>query len=951
VALELIIGPAHAGKIAALYERYLAELAAGRTAALVVPDQTAKTVTERELLSRETGVVGADVVTFDTLFERIARATGDRRPVLHGAARQVLLRRALPEATSALAARFDRLGSALLGPDDVRAAGDVALAESYATWWAALDAAQRVDRARLRIEVIAAVRRDVSAWPAGEALFAQGFDDLSLAQETLLTLIAQRSRAVVSLPYEAGRSPFVVLKPVVGRLADLAGSDGIVELAPGSFDRDSGLAALERRLGEAEPDRSAAAPDLTGIATAEVEGERGEAEVVVGCVAEALREGVSGQRIAIIGPRGAADRTRLVRQLREAGIEAVGKEQLALVKTPFGRALIALLGLAWAPEPTDTDRLTWLRSPWSGAPAHLVERSERPMRRSLDTLDNAIEKAGEPLLRALALPPGSRGGESAAGEVAAAVRGMVQRAHGDRAPVATTTVREDVAVAAGVLSYLQTLELIEPAPSRSEVRDLLAELTVSMRQTRADAICILDPRDARTIDVDVAIVLGLEEPMFGVGTSAAQDPLVEAPDQSDVARHLVYSAVTRPRRRLVLVRRVSDDEGSPLAATAIWEDLMTAAGDPPPTYRRRFSDAVLPLTEAPTVRERARSIAHLAATDRPEALRLAGVAGVSGAIRRAVAAPRRNTRLVDPRVVDVLRAREMFGVTEIDRFGDCSQIWFIERRLRPSVIDQSIDNRLRVGTLAHTVLGRFYKEVPALLQTTVIGPDDADRAMVEMVRIVDEEMVKLQPVVAGDPLTLELLGWGLRRDLARLIQQAARNAAPLVPTEFEVAFGGRGAQPGRKEGLNVGPAHVSGKIDRIDADPAFTARAMVVDYKTSTISTGAEIIRDGKLQIPLYLLALREVLGREPVGGLLVSIRKGHVRGIVDVDELDVLPANTARADRLSHDDFESALEAARSEAAARVLRIRDGDVRHDPQKSTLCTRFCDYRGICRVAL
>ena len=950
MALELIIGPAHAGKIAALYERYLAELAAGRTAALVVPDQTAKAVTERELLARATGVVGADVVTFDTLFERIAHATGDRRAVLHGAARQVLLRRTLPEAPTTFAARFDRLGSALLGPDDVRAAGDAVLAESYTAWWAALDAGRLVDRARLRIEVIAALRRDVAAWPAGEALFAQGFDDLSLAQETLLTLIGQRARAVVSLPYEAGRSPFNVLKPVVGRLADLAGSDGIVELAAGAFDRDLGLAALEQRLGEVDPDRRAAPPALTGIALAEVEGERGEAEVVVGCVAEALRGGTAGQRIAIISPRGAADRPRLVCQLREAGIEAVGKEQRALVKTPFGRALVALLGLAWASEPTDSDRLIWLRSPWSGAPAHLVERSERPMRRSLDTLENAIEKAGEPLLRALALPPGSRGETSAAREVAAAVRGMVQRAHGDRAPVATTAVRDDAAIAAAVLSYLQTLALVKPAPSRSEVRELLAELPVSAHQTRADAIRILDPRDARTIDVDVAIVLGLEEPTFGVSMAATQDPLVEAPDQSDVARHLVYSAVTRPRRRLVLVRRVSDDEGSPLATTAIWEDLLVAAGGPAMTYRRRFSDVVLPLTEASTVRERARSIAYLAATDRPEALRLAGVAGVSGAIRRAVAAPRRSTRLVDPRVVDVLRAREMFGVTELDRYGDCSQIWFVERRLRPNVIDQTIDNRLRVGTLIHTVLGRFYKEVPALLRTTVIGPNEAEQAMVEMARIVDEELVKLRPIAAGDALTLELLGWGLRRDLARLIQQAARNPAPLVPTEFEVAFGGRAAQTGRKEGLDIGPARVSGKIDRIDADPAFTARAMVVDYKTSTISTGAEIMRGGKLQIPLYLLALREVLGREPVGGVLVSIRKGHVRGIVDADELDVVPVNIARADRLAHDDFEAALEAARSEAAARVLRMREGDVRHDPRTNDLCNRYCDYRGICRVA-
>ena len=85
-------------------------------------------------------------------------------------------------------------------------------------------------------------------------------------------------------------------------------------------------------------------------------------------------------------------------------------------------------------------------------------------------------------------------------------------------------------------------------------------------------------------------------------------------------------------------------------------------------------------------------------------------------------------------------------------------------------------------------------------------------------------------------------------------------------------------------------------------------------------------------------------------GGVLVSIRKGHVRGILDEDELDVLPPDASREDRLTHEEFEAVLEAARAEAAHRVERIRAGDVRHDPRNATVWDRFCEYGGICRVA-
>jgi len=943
VALELIIGPAHAGKVAELHARYLADLAAGRPAVLVVPDQAAKARTQAELLARAPALVGADVATFDDLFERVLRDLGDIRPVLRGTARRLLLRRALPTASEALATRLGRLGSSLIGPEEARELGDERLAEAYAAWWAALDAQPALDRGRMRLEAVWALRGDVAAWPAGRRLLAEGFEDLSAAQEALLDVVAQRAGAVASLPYEAGRPAFAVLQPAVERLAELAGSAGISELRPGGFGRADDLERLERRLGEPDPDARGPAPEGDAIAVWEVEGERGEAEAVLVEVARALRAGTPGERIAVVAPRGADGRERLVRELRDAGIAVAAPRRLPLQHTPFGRALLALLALAWDAHPGDDAKLVWLRSPWSGAPANLVERCERQLRRSTSTLTAALTEAGDPVRRALALPAGVRGDGAAAEEAATAVRAMLARAHGTSAPAADADVRRDAALAADVLRALAELGELRPAPGRDEVRDLLGQVLVREPDAPEHAVAVLDPRAARTADVDVLVAVGLEEPMYGAPPTG--DPLAEGPDRAELARHLVYATATRPRERLVLVWRTADDEGRTAPAPAIWEDLMAAAGEPA-AQRRRFCDATLPLEEAPTTRERARAIALMASADRERALQLAGEAGIAQAIRRAIAVHRRRLQLDDVRILDELAATERFNATALELFGDCSSKWFVERQLGLREIDRPIDDRLAVGSLSHKALARFYREVPARLGSTAVTADRIDEALVELRRIVDEVVGDVAPIRPGDALALRLMAWSLQRDLARLVRRAARAEAPLVPSEFEVPFGGA------RGGLDVGPARVTGQIDRIDIDPAFTARAVVVDYKTSTISTGPKILEEERLQLPLYMLALREVLGREPVGGLYVSIRKGAVRGIVDASQDDVLPAGLSRDDRLEHEDFEAALEAARTRAAERIERIRAGAIGHDPrggEKGPVCARFCGYAGICRV--
>jgi len=96
MALTLLAGPANAGKVALLLERYLATLA--REPFLIVPNRSDVDRVERELLASCGALLGGDIGTFDDLFKRLARDGGEHRPVATDAQRALIVRRALGRA-------------------------------------------------------------------------------------------------------------------------------------------------------------------------------------------------------------------------------------------------------------------------------------------------------------------------------------------------------------------------------------------------------------------------------------------------------------------------------------------------------------------------------------------------------------------------------------------------------------------------------------------------------------------------------------------------------------------------------------------------------------------------------------------------------------------------------------------------------------------------------------
>ena len=190
----------------------------------------------------------------------------------------------------------------------------------------------------------------------------------------------------------------------------------------------------------------------------------------------------------------------------------------------------------------------------------------------------------------------------------------------------------------------------------------------------------------------------------------------------------------------------------------------------------------------------------------------------------------------------------------------------------------------------------------------------------------------------------------LSHDLEKLVRREAESRSQLVPDRFEVSFGYERSAQELQRGLDLGGFTVSGKIDRIDRDP-FGARGIVVDYKSGKTAYSARRIEDDlHLQIPLYMLVLRDLVGIEPLGGVYRALAgEGVARGLLRAEARDDGVPDYPRNDYVDEEAFWGQIERAQDHAREQVERIRAGDVRHDPKGGFPCPTWCDKWPMCRV--
>ncbi len=970
--LALLVGPANAGKVARLLDRYLADL--DREPFLVVPNRAEVDRVERDLLARRPALLGGTIGTFDDLFETIARGDAGHRPVVTDAQRALVLHRVLAVASlnglgpsarfagfgDTLLAAISELESGLVDPADV----DGDLAELYGAYREELERLVLWDRDLERRHAAERVEGELSAWD-GRPVLAYGFEDLTGAQWALLQALAGRAEVTVSLPYEPGRPAFAALARTATDLAGLA--DGHVEELPPAYGEIAhpALAHLERAL-FADGPRTDPPPLEGAVRFLEGAGSRGALELVADEVLRLLRDGTAAEAIGLVCPSLERLRAPLETAFSTAGVPYAVEGRTRLGQTPFGHALLSALRFLWhAGERRDL--FGFLRSPYSGLPrshADYLEGRLRGLGIRTEIEDRVVRLRGQPL-------PLLDGVRAAANPVEAArvlAGGMLRAAHGLEAPPVGEPAQLDLRSYEAVSRLLRELEGWGELAGELTREDTLAALERASVRLGGGAepgrVAVLDLLRARTRRFESVFILGLEE--GSLPRRASTSPFLDdearrrldertrsrlvRPEPVARERFLFYAACTRPSRRLYLVREAATDDGAPRVASPFWDETR-ALFDPSEvarwTRRRPLSALTWPLEEAPTVRERLRALAALAVEDAPGAEALALANGWERRIHRARSAFARRTGLTSPAVLADLGARTTFNVTELEAFASCSSIWLVERVVSPRSIDAEVDARLR-GSLAHTTLHRFYAGLPKELGTERVDVARVEDAVRFLRSCFDDAIAGVRQELSE--LERRELEGQLWRDLELFVRDEAAAETPLVPRRFEVSFGTERSAPELQRGLELGDFALSGKIDRIDVDP-FSARGIVWDYKSGkTAFSAAKIDSELKLQIPLYMLVLRDLVGIEPLGGLYRALAgEREARGLLRASARDDGVAGFQKNDYRDEDEFWAQIDRATEHARGFVGRIRAGDVRHDPLGDAGCPSWCDLAPMCRV--
>jgi ATP-dependent helicase/DNAse subunit B len=973
MGLSLVAGPANAGKVALLLERYLARL--DDEPFLIVPNRSDVDRVERDLLARCGCLLRGSIVTFDDLFERIVAPDPERLPVVSQAQRVLVARRAVDEVMHAdgfalaRSARFagfvdtllttlSELESGLLDPGDL----DGELAALYSGYRVELERLRLWDRDLLRRRACERLQGELDAWH-GEPVFAYGFEDLTAAEWSLLEALAGRAEVDVSLPYEPGRAAFASLRRTAEDLAALA-EGRATELPARSLEYTApALAHLERTLFE----QSVAPLPPTGGAVRFLEGAgtRGTLELVGGELLDLLRDGVPAEQIALVVPTAERYRAALDTVLGGFGIPYVLESRRRLGATPFGHALVSLLRFAWSGGGR-RELFAFLRSSYSGLARSSVDYVEGRLRgRAVESPDRVVEETERLREAPLVALRDLRAAASPIEGVRALLASMLRSAYGVDAPPAGETSRLDLRSFGAATRLLDELDDWQRYGEPLGTDDLIAALEraeVGTSQAEPGRVAVLDLLRARTRRFDVVFVLGLEEgslprrerssPFLDDDRRRALGARLERPDSVSRDRYLFYTACTRATSRLYLVREAATDEGSPREASPFWHDTAAAfdAEDVArATTRRPLSQLTWPLDTAPTERERVRSLARLSADKDSEGLAfaLADVNEWTRRLNRARTAFDRNARLRNPAVLAELGNRTTFSATELERFVDCSSAWLFERVISPKTIDAQADAMLR-GSVAHQTLYAFYGGLPKELSSDRVTEENLDAALAFLERCLDDALRTGVRLELGDVDAAELRE-GLWRDLERFVTEESRSELVLLPRRFEVGFGSERSAPELQRGLELGDGlFLSGKIDRIDVDP-FSARGIVQDYKSGKGSHSARQIDDERrLQVPLYMLVLRDLVGIEPLGGVYRALSGSRgARGMLRAEAREDLPGFADR-DYLDELAFWGQIDTARDRAREAAQRMRAGDVKHDPRGGE-CPSWCDLWTMCRV--
>ncbi|MDQ6607814.1 MAG: PD-(D/E)XK nuclease family protein [Actinomycetota bacterium] len=971
--LTLVLGPANSAKAGAVLGAYAD--ASRRDGTLVVPTATDARHYERELAGQQ--AVFGSVLTFTGLAREIAARSGYSSRGLSGRQRERVLRRAVGSC------RLRALSASAGAPGFAAAAGDL-IAElqrslvtpqrfaAALTAWAAqdarrgpyaeelaglyrayvreLDRLQRVDAELFAWRALDSLRATPGSWGTTPVFF-YGFDDLLGIERDAVETLARVAgvQVMVSLTYEPGRSALSARAGVVEELRAIAGEVRELPALDEHYESAArrALHHLERNLFEPEVQRI---DPGASVRLLEAGGERAEAELVAAEVLELLRAGVPADEIVVVCRSLARSAPLLELVFERYGIAAWSDRRIPVQHTALGRSITALARCALL-EPgaaAASELLTYLRAPGRLDRLEVADALEAEIRRGgLLSAEQARQRLGWRLEEIDAL----RAAADPAAELARQARRLLAAPHRAQAPVLDPGEELDAGALAAILTAVAELEELGERLSGPELIELLERLELPARTPpHRGAVLLSEPLGIRARRFRAVFVCGLcegEFPLPGAGEPFLSDErrhelalasglrLMAREDALGLERYLLYTSVSRASELVAFSYRSSDEEGNLVLPSPFIADLADLFVEEWQSNRRRrlLADVTWAPAEAPTERELQRA-------------RSASSSGARASADRADAEVRR----LGERALRHVRHREVVSAGALESFGECPVKWLIERQLDPTRFEPAPDPLSR-GSYMHDVLERVLSRLGG-----PVTPGSLDAAQTILGQVLAEQPVANEdgvPVIGPgrpDGLRAALLR-SIEADLRRYLEHEALDGCDWAPAGLELRFGfatEEGSLPAVRLGDGEDRVLLRGVIDRIDVDPAGGGTAVVRDYKSGSTRPEHQSARwgvDRRLQIALYMVAVRELLELRPVAGLYqpLSGRDLRSRGVF----LKGAPVGSrvVANDGRDQDQLDALLTDAQALAVELAARLRAGELQ--PCPSTCSRDGCRYPGIC----
>ncbi len=462
------------------------------------------------------------------------------------------------------------------------------------------------------------------------------------------------------------------------------------------------------------------------------------------------------------------------------------------------------------------------------------------------------------------------------------------------------------------------------------------------RPAQPGAVLLSEPLAIRARRFRAVFVCGLQEGEFP--RQSSPEPFLSDEDRRELAtcsglrlagaedalareRYLFYSCLARATERVVLSYRSSDEEGNLALPSPFIADVaeLLAPGWTELRRQRLIADVVWPPDRAPTERERARA---QAAAGAPPAGEPAPVEAVLSEV-----------------ALQHVRHRDMLSGGALESFANCPVRWLVERELQPEPLEPDSDALTR-GSYMHGVLERVLDRLGR-----PVTPESLPDALTILQQVLEELPGDLAPGrLAGVRAAIKS---AIEADLRRYLAHEADDQSAWAPRAIELRFGFEEEEaplPPLELGEGAERIRLRGVIDRVDVAPD-GRRAIVRDYKSGSTRqeyAGARWAAERQLQVALYMLAVRELLGLDPVAGVYQPLGGGDLRarGMFLAGDGEEAGSSLVATDAREREAFDAELAGAAERAIALAARLRSGHLTPCPET---CSRDgCKYPGICR---